>query len=252
MLYIPEIKAEFLLNMFFPEKNDDWAVYCDGTFYRNYNADVLNVFPEINEIHVSRDSVLSLMPEGMIGGENLLRMGDRQNQWEKLHARLNMLRSFFCPIDTILFRENLKVEREMTRILEDRLNIVLRELFDINLNKIENPLVKNYAKLLPFVEMIRGDYGKLCSLLSTMIQQPVRMDKRHYSIEESNECSIMWLVMMVEKNDMDEDSLQEFFALMQPLEDFLREWFIPFCVKFSIEVEGVSEESYADYNARIK
>ena len=41
--YIPEIRAEFLLNYLYPEVGDQWIVQNEGTFYRNYNSDLLSI-----------------------------------------------------------------------------------------------------------------------------------------------------------------------------------------------------------------
>ena len=66
---IPEISAEMLLNLLYPELEDKWIAHHDGTFYRNYSRDVLSLSPEEAEVSLSRDSILGLLPRNLLSPE---------------------------------------------------------------------------------------------------------------------------------------------------------------------------------------
>ena len=68
---ISEISAEMLLGRLYPELEDRWTAHHDGTFYRNYSRDVMEVEPEIAEVWLSRDSILGLLPQGLISTEEV-------------------------------------------------------------------------------------------------------------------------------------------------------------------------------------
>lgn len=63
---IPDISAEMLLNYLYPEAGTRWIAQNEGTFYRNYNSDVLSVDDEKMEVQTSRDSFMSLLPQGLL------------------------------------------------------------------------------------------------------------------------------------------------------------------------------------------
>ena len=41
---IPEIRAEMLLNYLYPELATKWMVSDKGSFYRNYNDDIMSLY----------------------------------------------------------------------------------------------------------------------------------------------------------------------------------------------------------------
>ena len=252
MYSLSEVKAEFLLNTLYPEMKDRWEVYCDGTFYRNYNADVMSIFKELDEVHISRDSIVSLLPKGMLGGETLLLGQDVSGKWEHLHRRLEILKEVFRPFDSMFFRQSLSIEKEVSDMLENRLNIILNTLFDIDLTKETNPLIKTFSKLLPFVEMVRGDYATQSSILSAAVSFPVEVLKRSYSYEDSTCNFVPWLTYRIKTDGLDQESYEAFYAQVKPLEPFIKEWFVTFDTYLTIEIDGVAEHDLFDYNINLE
>ena len=53
-----EINAEMYLHYLYPELENQWRVESKGTFYRNYNQDVLTVETEEQRVELARDGFL--------------------------------------------------------------------------------------------------------------------------------------------------------------------------------------------------
>ena len=73
---IPEIRAEVLLNYLYPEVGDQWTVQNEGTFYRNYNSDLLTIDDEGLKAETARDSFIKLLPQGLITSDTDLKGED--------------------------------------------------------------------------------------------------------------------------------------------------------------------------------
>lgn len=253
MQQIPEIKAEFLLNTLYPELKEKWVAYFDGTFYRNYNSDVLSIFKDIEEVHVSRDSIVGLLPAGMISNEYSLKgTSEWRAIWEKQKKDIDKLRDAFCPIDTFLFRENLKLEDSASKVIDQNTELVLKEIFDIDVENETNPLKKVFLLMLPFIERLRTDYGFISNLLSELMSRRVEVVKRSYSDYDSTICSLPCVIFRVFADDLDVDSYKSLRTQLDELEELLREWYIPFDTHFEIELVGESTTIMVNYNARIK
>jgi len=253
MQQIPEIKAEFLLNTLYPELKEKWVAYFDGTFYRNYNSDVLSIFKDIEEVHVSRDSIVGLLPAGMISNEYSLKgTSEWRAIWEKQKKDIDKLRDAFCPIDTFLFRENLKLEDSASKVIDQNTELVLKEIFDIDVESETNPLKKVFLLMLPFIERLRTDYGFISTLLSELISHRVEVIKRSYSDYDSVISSLPCVIFRVFVDDLNVDSYKALRTQLDELEEFLREWYIPFDTHFEIELVGESTTMMVNYNARMK
>ena len=63
---LSEISAEMLLNYLYPDLADRWIVQAEGTFYRNYNSDLLAYDDEAAVVQLSRDSFNQLLPQGLL------------------------------------------------------------------------------------------------------------------------------------------------------------------------------------------
>ena len=169
-----------------------------------------------------------------------------------LHKRIDLLKLVFLPFDSLYFRHSLKIEEQVSDLLEDRLNIILKTIFKIDLQKESNPLIRSFAKLLPFVEMLRGDYSTLLSLLSAVVSYPIEMLKRSYSYDDSTFNFVPWLTYRIKADGLEQKEFEELYALVKPLESFIREWFVSFDTYFTIEIDGESEQPLIDYNIKIE
>ena len=254
---IPEIGAEMLLNYLYPDLQDRWVAHHDGAFYRNYSRDVMEMSPDSATVWLSRDGYLDLLPQGLLGGEDYLKTGDRQERHKELEQQRRILSEAFLPFDAFAFRRRLQLERSVSQLLEDKLSFVLKTYFGFDLEAQENPYVREVAVLLPFVRQMRGDFGLLKSLLSAVFHcEVVRREGRYSQTDSTRE----WLPVVRYELLISGLSAPEFQTLRQavePLETFLSEWFVPMEVKLELAIRsrGVSSRLNSgltlDYNTEL-
>ena len=233
---IPEISAELLLNLLYPELEERWVAHHDGTFYRNYNRDVLELDPEHSSVRLSRDSILGLLPQGLLAPEDDLRKGDLVERHKERERQLKLLTEAFLPFDTLAFRRQLRMERSVSELLEDKIAYLLKTYFGFDLAAESNPYVREAAVLLLYIRQRRGDFGLVRGLLSGLFHCPVRMEDRRYSEMDSTR---WWLPVVRYELDLPGLSPSAFRKLSKeipPLRDFLSEWFMPWEVKLDIVI----------------
>jgi len=234
---VSEASAEMLLNYLYPEMDRKWIAHGEGSFYRNYNNDLLDFDDETMEAWVARDTFLNLLPQGVINNDNDLRGEDSAEKFKKIQRRVRLLNEAFLPIDTTAFRQRLYVERQVSELLQNKLSYVLNEYFGINLDEVESPLVKEAALMLPYVSRKRGDFGLVGALLGALLHCKVQIMTGRYS---QTDTTLRWLPRVRYELLIPGLSPEEFRTLnteVQPLRDFICEWFIPFEVKCDILIK---------------
>ena len=218
---LSEISAEMLLNYLYPDLADRWIVQAEGTFYRNYNSDLLAYDDEAAVVQLSRDSFNQLLPQGL-----LYRSVERG-----------------------------KV-REVSSLLETRLQEILSRYFGFDLASEQNHYIRETAVLLPFVSHLRGDLYFVRDLLSSLFRCEVQLTIGRYS-ETDNTRS--WLPMAQYEMIMPDLSAEEYNRLMKdvrPLNEFVCEWFMPMEAKCFIDIRwkdiDLPEEPVLNYNTHLK
>ena len=252
---IPDISAEMLLNYLYPEEGSRWIAQNEGTFYRNYNQDVLAVDDEKMEVQTSRDSFISLLPQGLLTQESDFRGKDVAEEFKKMQLRLRLLRETFKPLDTFKFRDSIFIERQVDSLLQSKLPYILSTYFGIDLSQIENPYVREAAIILPYVSRRRGDFSFVASLLQVLFKCKVSMSKDRYSHTDT---SRRWLPKV--RYDLlipglSPEEYRERDSELEPLREFLCEWFIPFEVWCEIRIKGIPRQAGTrptlDYNTEV-
>ena len=233
---IPEIRAEVLLNYLYPEVGDQWTVQNEGTFYRNYNSDLLTIDDEGLKAETARDSFIKLLPQGLITSDTDLKGEDSAEKFKQLQIKLRLLRETFKPIDTFRFRDSIFIEKQVDS-LQNKISYILNAYFGIDLDQIENRYVREAAILLPYVSKRRGDFGFVADLLKVLFKCEVNMTTGRYSHTDSTR---QWLPMVRYElliPSLSKDEYQEKDAELKPLKDFLQEWFIPVEVWCQIDIK---------------
>ena len=252
---LSEISAEMLVNYLYPELSDRWTVQAEGTFYRNYNCDVLDWNTDTAEIQLSRDSFIQLLPQGLL--YRVEKDGkDRKVNSEELKSRKRLLLDMFQPFDTFSFRSRLALERQVSSLLETRLEHILSRYFGFDLAAEQNPYIRETAVLLPFVSHLRGNLYFVRDLLSSLFRCEVQLTIGRYS-ETDNTRS--WLPMVRYEMSMPDLTPEQYHSLMddvRPFCDFVREWLMPVETVCFIEPKwkdaGLSAAPVLDYNTRLK
>jgi hypothetical protein len=254
---IPEIRAEMLLGYLYPELEDQWIAHHEGTFYRNYSRDMLDLRPDELTVWLSRDSFLHLLPQGLFSREDELKKGDWQEKYKEQEKRRKVLSEAFLPFDSFGFRRQLQMERNVSALVRDKLEYVLKTYFDYDLTAEENPFVREFAALLPFVRQWRGDFGLIRNLLSAVFHCEVTLQERRYSQTDSTR---QWLPVIRYELLVPDLPAQDYLAMnqrIQPLEAFLSEWFMPMEVRLELLLKQhrilpqVSSELILDYNTEL-
>lgn len=239
---IPEIKAELLLNNLYPEAGNLWSVKNEGTFYRNYNSDLLAIDEEKMEAQTARDSYFKLLPQGMLTRDTDLKGEDASEKFKQLQRRLRILREAFKPIDSLHFRDSLYIEQQTDKLLQDKIPYILENYFGIDLNQIENHYVREAALLLPFVSRRRGDFSFIASLLRILVKCEVVMSSSRYSHTDTTR---HWLPMIRYElliPGLSAEEYRQMDADLEPLREFLQEWFFPAEVWYQIEIKEKLQE----------
>ena len=252
-----EIGAEMLLSYLYPELEDKWIVRYDGTFYRNYSHDAMEISPEETTVWLSRDGILDLLPQGLLSMEDDLKNGDVLEKHKQLDLQRRILSEAFLPFDSVEFRRRLKVERNVSELLSDKLSYILRTFFGFDIDAEKNPYIREFAVLLPYVRHRRGDFEMIRRLLSAIFGcEVIRRDGR-YAEEDSTRA---WIPSVRFELLVPDLSAEEYKALqgdILPLRDFLAEWFIPAEVRLEILLKqhSVSPElgknMILDYNTEL-
>lgn len=234
---IRQIRAEVLLNYLYPEVEKKWIVQGKGTFYRNYNQDVLALYEKEEKVTLSRDGFLRLLPEGLLTRDDDLRGDDFKEKYEELEWRRELLNEAFSPFDTYVFRRKLEIERQASELLDQKLSYLLKEYFNYDIEGERNSLVKEAAVMLPFVSCLRGDLGLVGNLLGALMQCEVEVVRGRYSPIDTTR---QWLPQVTYKlliPGLTQSSYQEVATSLEPLGEFLKEWMIPFDVRCVIEIK---------------
>ena len=134
---LSEISAEMLLGYFYPELVGQWKAHHMGTFYRNYNRDVLDLYEEEHTVVLSRDGFLQLLPKGLLTTEDKAK-SDKSRTTSDQQRRISMLQDAFLPFDTYWFNKKLQVELQISDMLRSKLEYLLKEYFDFDLSAQTN------------------------------------------------------------------------------------------------------------------
>ena len=254
---IPDASAEMLLNYLYPEVDRKWIAHGEGAFYRNYNSDLMEVDSETMEAWMARDTFLNLLPQGVINNDNDLKGENAAEKFKKIQRRIRLLNEAFLPIDTNAFRQRLFVEQQVSELLQNKLSYVLKEYFGIDVDQVESPLVKEAALMLPYVSRSRGDFALVGELLGALFHCKVKTVMGRYSHTDSTR---RWLPRVRYELLISGLSPEEFRARnveLEPLREFICEWFIPFEVMCEILIKEHHSEQQVntrltlDYNTEL-
>ncbi len=232
---IPQISAEMYLERLYPELRKLWTTRAQGTFFRNYSQDIIDLDIETKQVTLSRDGYLKMLPQGLITPE----VGSLQKKEspEKLKKRVEILSEAFVPFDTFMFRRRLNLERQTSALLEKKLQYILKTYFHFDINKEENGYVRETAVLLPFISKLRANIPFVTSLLKTLFKCDVNVVKTRYSEIDDTKCWVPYLRFELLISNLSNQQYKEKTQAVKPLADFIKEWFLPYDVKCDISVK---------------
>lgn len=245
---IAEISAELLLNLLYPEQKKQWIVKNKGTFYRNYSTDVLAIDEKTKEVKLSRDGFLKYLPQGLLTTDEELKKGGLSNPHEALRKRLNTLKEAFVPIDTNIFRRRLDIEGEITELLNNQIDYLLKTYLGYDRSKETNPYIKVLSVILPYISKLRSNIRFVKNLLTTIVGCDVEMSTGRYSETDNSRYWLAWIKYDLLIPNLSQEKYQELSLQMKELEAFISQWFMPFDTKCSIRIKHHQQPFQTDGN----
>lgn len=255
---LSEVKAEMLLHYLYPEMDDKWMVEHQGTFYRNYNSDLIAYDTESGLVQVARDSFMKLLPAGMLFSESSLKGKGQKEKTDKLKKRQDLLRDTFQPLDNVSFKRRMGMEREVAALLDSKLQYVLTTYFHYDLKAEQNDYIKQMAGLLPMVRNIRGDYLTIRNILRVMFDCEVTCSTGRYSDTDQTRSWITEVTYELLIEGLDAEGYEQMTKDVEELRQFMKEWFFPFDTECFINVkwhnQGRNDTDHwlLDYNTELK
>ncbi len=255
---LSEISTEMLLNYFFPELEDEWVAFCDGTFFRNYNRDALEIDEEERYVMLSRDGFMKTLPERLLFLEDELKDKDFKSSYQRQEMNRRLFTAAFLPFDTFNFRQRLHIERNISKTLDMKIEFVLKTFFGFDIQAEENKYVRMMARLLPFVSEWRADFSRLAKLLGELFHCQTRLLISRYSDDDNTRRWLPGVQFQLLMPDMTAEEFRQLYADTRPLEKFLIEWFIPaevhcqLTIKHHLKAEEKSSSLVLDYNTDLK
>ena len=232
-----QVRAEVLLNYLYPEMEGEWIAQYKGTFFRNYNEDILSLYEDENKVVLARDGFLRLLPEGLLTSENDLKGEDVAQKFKELEWRRELLNEAFSPFDTYIFRKKLTIERHISELLDQKLDYLLKEYFNFDLAAETSKLVKEAAVLLPFVSRWRGDFNFVANLLGALMECEVEVSIGRYSHIDTTICWLPRVRYDLLIPGLTPETYRERKDELEPLVCFVKEWFIPFDVRCEVKIK---------------
>lgn len=167
------IKTHFIGNFKKSYSNDiekfEWEDYNGG-----YNFD----------IYINRNGIYDLLPEGLfhqtLGNARVQNVPDAVKEHKRYREEERAARSFFAPIEQMLFRYRVYAEAAETEALFDiqngKLNSSFYHFWDIDQNLPEQQS-KRMLQLMPYSYFIKGDVNATASALSFILGKPVAINQ---------------------------------------------------------------------------
>ena len=251
---LPDINAEMLLEHLYPELCDKFVVKDKGMFLRGYSSDLISVDAETRQVSLSRDGFLKCLPQSLLGSEQELHSGEFSEKYRRLRRRVRILSDAFAPVDAYIFRQRLQVERQVSQLLDDKIDFILRHYFGIDRRKLSNEYVVEMAALLPFVSRLRGDMAFVRSTVESVTGCTTELVTGRYSMKGNTRKWLPLVRFNVLVPNLSHEQYTEFSQKLRPLEEFLREWFVPAEAHCVLEVrqhgapQELGESLMLDYN----
>ena len=240
---ISEIRAEVLLNHLYPELTENWIVRNKGSFYRNYSDDILKLDEKSSQLSLSRDGFLRLLPQGLICTEEELKGGEFSVKYEALTARKKLLEELFIPFDSWSFRESIHNEEELAELLENKLSILLKTYYGVDIEAETNPYVREFMKLLPKVSRLRGNFHRISDVLTVLLNHRVTTEISCYDWSDKPSDTQPLISYKVWIPNLTREEYIKLENNIEGLLKFIVEWFIPFNIRCVIELKTENSTS---------
>lgn len=222
------VKAETLLNELLCDPKN-LLVSHESYFYRNYKEDLISFDEHDNTVKTSRNGLLGVLPEGLLFGQNVFD-GLSENEFKEASEKLNEQREtaamFFMPLDSEFFTLSMLLESTLNDIINSEVPDILENLFDVNLNDVDNEYSRKIVPMLLFSSKIRGNCTLISDLLSDVFCCKVSYNKRQNQNEDGTVAN-MEHVFVVNKENLSASEYLRFTDEIKLVFDLIADWWMP-------------------------
>jgi hypothetical protein len=269
---LKEIKAEVFINKNFDFQREK-EINLLGCFYRNFCEDIIEINSDNKNnirIFLSRDSIFNLLPETLFFDEQslLIKKKSRTKQKTKINkeavvyemqkqqSQKKTLKSFFKFFDGKLFDLTLLLEKHVMEILSNKNDLLLKNVLNIDVGKINNKYILKLSHLLLYSNQIRGNLLLINEIIVAALEEKVEIRRKSYFCSEIKESySVVEFIIHIKK--LSRKQYNELNDLYRPLFLFIAEWFLPFdvdseyIIKDKAETFILDKKLILDYNTQL-
>lgn len=246
-----ELKAEVILATYFPDVQE-WNANYGSFFSRNYSGDLRSCHAETETVSLSRNGLYDILPEKLFFDESELRFLESRNLAFKLsevYEEEKNIKTYFLPFDSYFFNQSLRLHKIVNHMLDNKVKLLLKVLFDYDIDAEENPFVRMMAPLLLHVADIRADIDLISKILSEILG--CKVEFRILCPDK--------VLFIVNKLNLNSKEYASFMKDLKPLFNFVQYWFMPMETESDYRVKDfeqrliLSEERplVLDYNTQL-
>ena len=240
-----------ILSTYFQDVKEWNAIY--GSFFsRNYSGDLKSVNLDTKTVTLTRNGIYDILPEKMFFDVNELRFRESRDfalKVSEIYEEEKNIKDYFQPFDSYFFNQSLRLHKVVGHIADHRTALLLRTLFDYDIEAEENPYIRMLAPLLLRVAEMRSDLGVLSNVLSEILDCDV-----HCNVIHQDEVQFV-----VEKRNLTSKEYKTFMKNLKPLFDFVCYWFLPMNMDCTYKVKDYGQRFILsderpltlDYNTQI-
>ncbi len=263
---LTNIKAEVLLNYLYPERSDSWIAEYKGAFFRNYQNDLMDIDLENNKLSLSRDNFIKLFPESALFRKDVINRKERRHhkskQLKEDRDNYEDLCGVFSAVDTFRFREALGYEAFFSSLNENKVVILLKEIYGYDYAKEQNKYVKKIAHLILRGDKIKGDMEAIREFLEFLLSEELicKVEKKigEYRGNGRVGCFLSQVTYYVIISGLEKNTYKQLKQELLPLFDFIKEWFVPVYIETNFIIvdnrdnDTISTRSLLGYNTKIQ
>lgn len=214
-----ELKAELLLSTYYPDVSE-WNAQYGSFFSRNYSGDLRSCNVETKTATLSRNGMYDILPEKLFFDDTELRFLETRDfafKLSEVYEEEKNIKAYFMPFDSFFFNQSMRLQRIVSHLHDNKTKLLLKMLFNYDIDAEENPFVKMLAPLLIHVADIRADINLITNILSVILSCKVE-----YRILSPDQ-----VLFIVNKLQLDSKAYAAFMKDLKPLFNFVQYWFMP-------------------------
>lgn len=236
---IGDLKAETWLNCHFPSEIPE-RVSTNGIFYSNYCEDLLDAETmegHIHQVKLSRDGLFHLLPEAIFFDDN--RLQDPKLKSKPYKSEKEKVMTFFEPFDLQYFTVGLGLDQTISHLEKNAVELLVKELYDIDVQDIQNPFVQQMVPFLLQASSIRGNFPLIGKLMSTItgFSTSITPVIRKVELPEEGELEQCVVRILFYIPDLSNREYSQRYEELGEFVRFVTDWFFPFNQAFEYAIK---------------